>query len=71
MASLYLSSVCAGGKTIALKPITNRIAAAFDPPILDTQGYFLVEDDGRDTAILARIETDDAALKLARLLGLA
>lgn len=71
MASLYLSAVHAGGKTIALKPLTNRIAETLDPPPSDLKGYFLVEDDGRGASVLARVDTEDAALKLAKLLGLA
>lgn len=71
MASLYLSSISACGKTLALKPLTNRLAAAMDPPPTNLDGYFLVEDDGRDASVIARVETEDAALRLARLLGLA
>ncbi|HEU0098080.1 MAG TPA: hypothetical protein VFQ67_04820 [Allosphingosinicella sp.] len=70
MASLYLSANREGGKTLSIAPITNRIAAMMDPPVAALDGYFLVESDGRDSAVLARVETEDAALKLARLLGL-
>jgi len=71
MASLYLSAIYDGGKTLALKPLTNRLAAALDPPMSDLQGYFLVEDDGRGASVLARVDSEEAALRLARLLGLA
>jgi hypothetical protein len=71
MASLYLSAIRDGGKTLALKPLTNRLAALMDPPLSDLNGYFLVEDDGCDASVLARVATEDAAIKLARILGLA
>ena len=70
MASLYLSAIREGGKTLALKPLTDRLAASMDPPPADLRGYFLVEDDGRDASVLARVESEDAALRLGRLLGL-
>jgi hypothetical protein len=71
MASLYLSAVRDGGKILALKPLTDRIAEALDPPVSDVHGYFLVESDGQATSVLARVDTEDAALRLARMLGLA
>jgi len=71
VARLYLSSIRDCGKTLTLKPITNRMAQFIDPPPSDTSGYFLIEDDGHQPAILARVETEDAALRLGRLLGLA
>ncbi|HZG08235.1 MAG TPA: hypothetical protein VEZ70_04550 [Allosphingosinicella sp.] len=71
MASLYLSAIADGGKILSIAPITNRIAAMVDPPIAALDGYFLVESDGCNSAVLARVETEDAALKLASLLGLA
>lgn len=71
MASLYLSSIDDCGKTLALKPITNKAAQCMDPPPSDLSGYFLIEDDGRNSAVLARVETEEAALRLGRLLGLA
>ncbi|WP_126174365.1 hypothetical protein [Altericroceibacterium xinjiangense] len=70
MASLYLSAIGEGGRTIVLKPLTNRAAQFLDPPLADTSGYFLVEENGHETAVLARVETEDAALRLAKLLGL-
>lgn len=71
MASLYLSSVGECGKTLTLKPLTNRAAQYADPPIEDLSGYFLVEEANGQTAVLARVDTEDAALRLGRLLGLA
>ena len=71
MASLYLSAVRECGKTLALKPITNKMAQFIDPPPVDTSGYFLIEDDGRMPSVLARVESEEAALRLGRLLGLA
>lgn len=71
MASLYLSAIRDGGKTLALKPLTNRLAATMDPPPTDVDGYFLVEGDGLDAAVIARVDSEDAAIRLGRLLGLA
>lgn len=71
MGSLYLSATSDCGKTLALKPITNRIAQFMDPPPDDMSGYFLIEDDGAGPSVLARVENEDAALRLGRLLGLA
>lgn len=70
MASLYLSSTREGGKTLALKPLTNRLAASLDPPLLDACGYFLVEEGDHDTSVIARVDSEDAALRLGNLLGL-
>ena len=70
MASIYLSSIRDCGKTLTLKPLTNRTAQYMDPPPIDMSGYFLVEESGGETAVLARVDSDDAALKLGRLLGL-
>jgi hypothetical protein len=70
VASLYLSAVGESGKTLALKPLTNRAAQYMDPPPDDLSGYFLVEEDGFRTSVLARVDSEDAALRLGRLLGL-
>lgn len=70
MASLYLSAESDGGKRLALKPLTRRAAEAMDPPLTDIAGYFLVESDDNGASVLARIETEDAAIKLGRMLGL-
>lgn len=71
MASLYLSAMGDCGKILALKPLTNRAAQYMDPPLSDIGGYFLVEESGGETAVLARVDSEDAALRLGRLLGLA
>lgn len=71
MASLYLSAVNECGRTLALKPITNRTAQYIDPPPEDLSGYFLIEEGDGHMAVLARVESEDAALRLGRLLGLA
>jgi hypothetical protein len=70
VASLYLTAIGESGKTLALKPLTNRAAQYMDPPPEDLSGYFLVEEDGAQTSVLARVDSEDAALRLARLLGL-
>ncbi len=71
VASLYLSAIGECGKTLSLKPLTNRAVQFIDPPPSDVGGYFLVEEGGGETAVLARIDGEDAALRLGRLLGLA
>lgn len=70
MASLYLSAVSETGKTIALKPLTNSAAQYIDPPVSEVSGYFLVEGEGRNTSVLARVDNEEAALRLGVLLGL-
>jgi hypothetical protein len=70
MASLYLSAMSETGKKLALTPLTNRAAQYVDPPIADLSGYFLVEGDGQKTSVLARVENEEAALRLGALLGL-
>lgn len=70
MASIYLSTVDDFGKKLALKPLTNRAAQSIDPPPSDISGYFLVEEGGGETAVLARVDGEDAALRLGKLLGL-
>ena len=71
MASLYLSAIRECGKTLALKPLTNRLAASMDPPPDDVRGYFLIENNGLDSSVLARVDSEDAAIRLGQLLGLA
>ena len=70
MASLYLSATRPDGKHLSLGPMTFRKAETLDPPIDSMAGYFLVESDGGSNKVLARIDDDDAALELGRLLGL-
>jgi len=70
MASLYLSAVSETGKKLALKPLTNRAAQYMDPPPSELSGYFLVEGEGQQTSVLARVDNEEAALRLGALLGL-
>jgi hypothetical protein len=70
MASLYLSLDAECGKSLSLKPLTNRMIQYIDPPPTDTSGYFLVEEVDGAMSILARVADEDAALRLAQLLGL-
>ncbi|WP_421847972.1 hypothetical protein [Novosphingobium sp.] len=70
MASLYLSLDAERGKSLSLKPLTNRLAQYIDPPPTDTSGYFLVEEVDGEASILARVSDEDAALRLGKLLGL-
>lgn len=70
MASLYLSAMTDGGKVLSIGPMTNRRAETLDPPLESLAGYFLVECASGNSKVLARVEDDDAALKLAAMLGL-
>lgn len=70
MASLYLSLDAECGKSLSLKPLTNRLAQYINPPPTDTSGYFLIEERGGETSILARVADEEAALRLGQLLGL-
>ncbi len=70
MASLYLSATQDNGKLLSLGPMTFSRAEMIDPPLTSIDGYFLIEVDGSDCRVLARVVDDDAALELARLLGL-
>ncbi len=67
---MYLSRLSETGKKLALTPLTNRAAQYIDPPIADLSGYFLVEGEGQRTSVLARVESEEAALRLGALLGL-
>ncbi len=69
MASVYLSAT-KNGKLLSLGPMTFRRAETLDPPLNSLDGYFLVESDGVNCKLLARVDDDDAALELGRLLGL-
>lgn len=70
MASLYLSATKPDGKFLSIGPMTYRKAETLDPPLESLAGYFLVESDGVTNKVLARVDDDDAALSLGRLLGL-
>jgi hypothetical protein len=67
---LYFSSIAADGKEISLGPLTSKKAAAIDPPPSCVAGYWLLETVGSDHRVLARVDSDDAAFSLARMLGL-
>ena len=71
MATLYLSSRNADNRVISLKSLTNRQAAVANPPIATPSGYYLVEEEAAELSVLARVETEEAALRLGALLGLA
>jgi len=70
MASLYFSAVAVNGKHLSLGPLTSRKAEAIDPPPTSVSGYWLLESDGQNHKVLARVDDDDAAMSLAKLLGL-
>ena len=75
MQGFYFSASNARGETLYLSPITNRIIEQSKDEIEDTSGYFLYQViDSKPhnlVNILAQIHSDDAALKMRDVLGLA
>lgn len=73
MDALYLSTDSQDDTRLCIAPLTRRLIAATGADAADAAGYFLFErqgDDPENVQILARVASEDAALKLARLLNL-
>lgn len=69
----YYSGKIGNDATLRLSPLSNAQAQAFAPEYEGSPGYFLYriyESDPHAVEILARVDTDDAAFQLSRLLGL-
>lgn len=66
----FFHNSIADGRVLTLGPISNTCAETLDPPLDSVAGYFLIENDGQNNKVLARVDDDDAALALAKLLGL-
>ncbi len=73
MDALYLSTESQDDTRLCIAPLTRQIIAATGSDASDAAGYFLFERQGsrpENVQILARVASEDAALKLARLLNL-
>ena len=74
MEGMYFSTALDDGRTLCLTQMTDRRAAMSVRAIEDTSGYFLYELTGiGDTAlvdVIARVDSDDAVLKLSKILNL-
>lgn len=74
MAQFYFSLKQPDGTTLCLAPLTDRLLAFCCEEVPDPSGYFLFERRERgaieDVEIIARVDTDDAAVKLSAMLGL-
>lgn len=72
--NLYFSTQRDDGTKIYLCPLSSRRQASLAVPIEDASGYFLFEErvNGSfvEIEILARVDTDDAAMKLSRIFGM-
>jgi hypothetical protein len=72
-ANFYMSRSCGGGSVLGLSMLTTRRAAAAGLSQSDSNGYFLYEAkacDPESIEIIARVASDEAALRLKELLGL-
>ena len=71
MLNLYFSSKRDDGTRLYLAPLSSRRQAACVEKVEDPSGYFLFEERGSgalpEIEILARVDNDDAALRLSRL----
>lgn len=73
MDALYLSTESQDDTRLCIAPLTRQIINATGGDASDAAGYFLFERQGsdpHDVQILARVASEEAALKLARLLNL-
>ena len=75
MAQFYFSSKLDHDRTLCLAPLSDRLLASCgdDAPV-DSSGYFLFErrGDGHlvEIEIIARVDSDEAAVKLSEMIGL-
>lgn len=74
MADFYFSAPSCDGGTLCLAPLTERRRLAASSDVPDASGYFLFEQRGRgesaEIEILARVDTEEAALRLREILNL-
>jgi hypothetical protein len=74
MMNLYFSTQRDDGTKIYLCPLSSRRQACCAEPIEDASGYFLFEERVHgpfvEIEILARVDTDEAAIKLSRIFGM-
>ena len=73
MDALYLSTEGNDSTRLCIAPLTKQLALASGEDVGSCAGYFLYEgrgDDPEDIEILARVASEDAAVRLAKLLNL-
>jgi hypothetical protein len=74
MEAYFFSAALDEERTLFLAPLTERRRQRACSELEDASGYFLFEKrgcgDDADIEILARVESDDAALRLRELLRL-
>ncbi|MCJ2098628.1 hypothetical protein [Methylobacterium sp. E-046] len=73
MDALYLSTDSRDDTRLCIAPLTRQLILSTGEDAADAAGYFLFErqgDDPHDVQILARVTSEEAALKLGRLLNL-
>jgi hypothetical protein len=74
MPDYYFSAKVDDDTTICIAPITERRIELSGEKVDDTSGYFLFETKGgaepSEVQILARLTSEDAALRLKRMLAL-
>ncbi len=74
MAELYFSAKVGKDAVLCISPLSDTKAEMSDEKIEDRSGYFLYElinnDEVREIEILARVPSDEAAVRLKNLLGL-
>lgn len=74
MSEYYFSAKIDSETTICIAPLTNRRIELSGQQITDSSGYFLYKTRGggepSEVEILARIESEEAALKLKDMLSL-
>jgi hypothetical protein len=75
MADLYLSAESEDGRRLTIAPMSSAKRERCADPLSDWSGYFLTEEACSggpfgEVRVLARIEDDDAALRIARLFNM-
>lgn len=70
MAELYFSTNVGNDVQLCLSPLTDSRAASVG--LEGASGYFLYEKSSSDSSveIIARVDSEDAAFKLSRMLGM-
>ena len=74
MAEYYFSARVDSDTTLCIAPITKKRVELSGQDIRDTSGYFLYQTKGGgdpgEVEIIARLESEEAALKLKEMLAL-
>lgn len=73
MDALYLSTESHDDTRLCIAPLTRQLISSVGQDVEDAAGYFLFErrgQDPHDVQILARVTSEEAAVKLERLLNL-